>query len=97
MYKFQFNNAKELTEVTLLAHLERYQVYGEGNNLYTEYTADYADELTNLSDTEIVVPNFDNSGNRIAQTQNKADIKEYVRVPKSNGEGGYDIVLIKDL
>lgn len=97
MYKFQFNNAKELTEVTLLAHLERYQVYGEGNNLYTEYTADYADELTNLSDTEIVVPNFDNSGNRIAQAHSKADIKEYVRVPKSNGESGYDIVLIKDL
>jgi len=97
MYKFQFNNAKQLTEVTLLAHLERYMVYGEGTNLYEEYTADYADELTNLADTEIVVPKFDNHGNRIAQTQSKENIKEYVKVPKSDGSGGYDTVLLKDL
>tara|TARA_R100001480_G_scaffold22622_1_gene32689 strand:+ start:235 stop:1062 length:828 start_codon:yes stop_codon:yes gene_type:complete len=97
MYKFQFNNAKELTEVTLLAHLERYMVYGEGTNLYEEYTADYADELTNLADTEIVVPKLDNHGNRIAQTQSKENIKEYVKVPKSDGSGGYDTVLLKDL
>lgn len=97
MYKFQFNNAKELTEVILLAHLERYMVYGEGNNLYEEYTADYADELTNLADTEIVVPKFDNHNNRIAQTQSKENIKEYVKVPKSDGSGGYDTVLLKDL
>ena len=97
MFKFQFNNAKELVEVTLVAHLERYMVYGEGTNLYEEYTADYADELTNLADTEIVVPKFDNHGNRIAQTQSKEDIKEYVKVPKSDGSGGYDTVLLKDL
>ena len=97
IFKFQFNNAKQLTEVILLAHLEKYMVYGEGTNTYIEYTADYADELTNLADTEIVIPKFDNHGNRIAQTQSKADINEYVRVPKSNGEGGYDTVLIKDL
>tara|TARA_R100001163_G_C4992410_1_gene144512 strand:- start:314 stop:835 length:522 start_codon:yes stop_codon:yes gene_type:complete len=97
MYKFQFNNAKELVEVTLVAHLERYMVYGEGTNLYEEYTADYADELTNLADTEIVVPKLDNHGNRIAQTQSKENIKEYVKVPKSDGSGGYDTVLLKDL
>ena len=97
MFKFQFNNAKELVEVTLLAHLERYMVYGEGTNLYEEYTADYADELTNLADTEIVVPKFDNHGNRIAQSQSKENIKEYVKVPKSDGSGGYDTVLLKDL
>ena len=97
MFKFQFNNAKELVEVTLVAHLERYMVYGEGTNLYEEYTADYADELTNLADTEIVVPKLDNHGNRIAQTQSKENIKEYVKVPKSDGSGGYDKVLLKDL
>lgn len=97
MYKFQFNNAKELTEVVLVAHLERYMVYGEGTNLYEEYTADYADELTNLADTEIVVPKFDNHGNRIAQNVSKEDIGEYVKVPKSDGSGGYDIVKLKDL
>jgi hypothetical protein len=72
-------------------------VYGEGNSLYTEYTADFADELTNLADTEIVLPKFDNHGNRIAQTQNKANFKEYVKVPKDDGSGGYDKVLLKDL
>ena len=97
MFKFQFNNAKELVEVTLLAHLERYMVYGEGTNLYEEYTADYADELTNLADTEIVVAQYDNRGNRIASNQSKENIKEYVKVPKSDGSGGYDTVLLKDL
>ena len=96
-FKFQFNSAKELTSVSLFSHLERYQVYGEGNNLYTEYTADFADELTNLADTEIVLPKFDNHGNRIAQTQNKANFKEYVKVPKDDGSGNYDKVLLKDL
>ena len=96
-YKFQFNSAKELTSVSLFSHLERYQVYGEGNSLYTEYTADFADELTNLGDTEIVLPKFDNHGNRIAQTQDKANFKEYVKVPKDDGSGGYDKVLLKDL
>ena len=88
---------KELVEVTLVAHLERYLVYGEGTNLYEEYTADYADELTNLADTEIVVAKLDNHGNRIAQSQRKENIKEYVKVPKSDGSGGYDTVLLKDL
>ena len=95
--KFQFNSSKQLTELTLAAHLQRYQVYGEGNNIYTEYSANYADEITNITDTEIVVENFDNHGNRIASNQSKDDIKEYVKVPKSDGSGGYDTVLLKDL
>ena len=97
LFKFQFNNNKELVEVTGCFHLERYQVYGNNQEIYTEFTADYADELTNLSDTEIVVANTDNHGNRIAANVNKADIKEYIKVPKSDGSGGYDKVLLKDL
>ena len=96
-FKFQFDANKNLTELTLAAHLERYQVWGDDNKQYVEYTCDYADELTNLADTEIVVPNTDNRGNRIAQSQSKENIKEYVKVPKSDGSGGYDTVLLKDL
>ena len=96
-FKFQFNSAKELVSVSLFTHLERYQVYGEGNNIYVEYTCDFADEITNLADTEIVLPKTDNHGNRIAQNVNKANIGEYVKVPKSDGSGGYDKVLLKDL
>ena len=96
-FKFQFNSTKQLTELTLCSHLERYQVWGDDNKQYVEYTCDYADELTNLADTEIVVPNTDNHGNRIAQSQSKENIKEYVKVPKSDGSGGYDTVLLKDL
>jgi hypothetical protein len=96
-FKFQFNSSKQLTELSLCSHLERYQVWGDDNNQYVEYTCDYADELTNLADTEIVVPKTDNHGNRVAQTQSKENIKEYVKVPKSDGSGGYDTVLLKDL
>ena len=96
-FKFQFNSSKELISVSLFTHLERYQVYGDGNNLYTEYTAPFADEISNIDDTEIVVPKKDNHGNRIAQNVNKANIKEYVKVPKDDGSGGYDKVLLKDL
>jgi len=94
---FRFNKDKELVSVSLYTHLERYQVYGEGNSLYIEYTCDFADEITNLADTEIVLPKTDNHGNRIAQSVNKANIGEYVKVPKSDGSGGYDKVLLKDL
>ena len=94
---FRFNSSKELVSVSLYSHLERYQVYGEGTNLYIEYTAPFADEISNLADTEIVVPKTDNHGNRIAQNVNKANIGEYVKVPKSDGSGGYDKVLLKDL
>jgi hypothetical protein len=72
-------------------------VYGKGENLFVEYTCDFADELTNLADTEIVIPNYDNHGNRIAQEVNKEDIKEYIMIPKEDGSGGYDKVLLKDL
>jgi len=94
---FRFNKDKELVSVSLYTHLERYQVYGEGNSLYVEYTCDFADEITNLADTEIVLPKTDNHGNRIAQSVNKANIGEYIKVPKSDGSGGYDKVLLKDL
>tara|TARA_R100001510_G_scaffold19373_1_gene16881 strand:- start:706 stop:1533 length:828 start_codon:yes stop_codon:yes gene_type:complete len=94
---FRFNKDKELVSVSLYTHLERYQVYGEGTSLYVEYTCDFADEITNLADTEIVLPKTDNHGNRIAQSVNKANIGEYVKVPKSDGSGGYDKVLLKDL
>jgi hypothetical protein len=96
-FKFQFNSAGELQSVELFAHLERYMVYGRGENLFIEYTADFADELTNLADTEIVIPKTDNHGNRVAQEVNKEDIREYVKVPKEDGSGGYDKVLLKDL
>jgi len=96
-FKFQFNSAGELQSVQLFAHLERYMVYGRGENLFTEYTCDFADELTNLADTEIVIPKTDNHGNRVAQEVNKEDIMEYVKVPKEDGSGGYDKVLLKDL
>ena len=96
-FKFQFNSSKELISVSLFTHLERYQVYGDGSDLYTEYTAPFADEISNIDDTEIVVPKTDNHGNRIAQNVNKANIKEYVKVPKDDGSGGYDKVLVKDL
>ena len=95
-YKFQFNSSKELVSVTLFAHLERYQVWGN-TKVFTEYTADFASELTNLGDTEIVVPKYDNHGNLVAQEVNKADIKEYVRVPKNDGSGNYNHVKLKDL
>ena len=94
---FRFNKDKELVSVSLYTHLERYQVYGEGNSLYVEYTCDFADEITNLADTEIVLPKTDNHGNRIAQSVNKANIGEYVKDPKSDGSGGYDKLLLKDL
>ena len=96
-FKFQFDANKKLTEITLVAHLERYQVWGDDNKQYVEYTCDYADELTNIDSTEIVIPNYDNHGNRIAQSQSKEDIKEYIKVPKSDGSGGYDTVPLKDL
>ena len=95
-YKFQFNSSKELVSVTLFAHLERYQVWGN-TEVFTEYTADFASELTNLGDTEIVVPKYDNHGNLVAQEVNKADLKEYVKVPKNDGSGNYDHVKLKDL
>lgn len=95
-YKFQFNSSKELVSVTLFAHLERYQVWGN-TKVFTEYTADFASELTNLGDTEIVVPKYDNHGNLVAQEVNKADIKEYVMVPKNDGSGNYNHVKLKDL
>tara|TARA_R110001592_G_scaffold236346_1_gene494633 strand:+ start:359 stop:1174 length:816 start_codon:yes stop_codon:yes gene_type:complete len=95
-FKFQFNSAKELISVSLFTHLERYQVYGD-DKVYEEYTAPFADEISNLDNTEIVVPKTDNHGNRIAQNVNKENIKEYVMVPKSDGSGGYDKVLVKDL
>ena len=47
--------------------------------------------------TEIVLPKYDNHGNRIAQSVNKANIGEYVMVPKDDGSCGYDKVLLKDL
>jgi len=96
-FKFQFNKAKELTEVTLFAHLERTMVYGKNNNLFTEYSCNYADELTNLDDTEIVLAKYDNHGNRVAQEVSKDDIGEYIMVAKDDGSGGYDRVLLKDL
>tara|TARA_Y100000361_G_scaffold145716_1_gene155262 strand:- start:7970 stop:8797 length:828 start_codon:yes stop_codon:yes gene_type:complete len=96
-FKFQFDSDKALTEIILCTHLERYQVYGYDDDLYIEYTAPFADELTNLADTEIVIPNTDNHGNRIAQNVNKKDIKEFIKVPKDDGSGGYDIVPLKDL
>ena len=95
-YKFQFDSNKRLVSVTLFAHLERYQVWGT-DKVYEEYTADFASELTNLGDTEIVVPKYDNHGNMVAQNVNKADIKEYVKVPKNDGSGNYDFVKLKDL
>ena len=96
-YQFQFNDKKELVSVRLFTHLIRTQVYGDNSDLYVEYTADFADEITNLDDTEIVLPKYDNHGNRIAQSVNKANIGEYVMVPKDDGSGGYDKVLLKDL
>ena len=96
-FKFQFNSSRELVSVSLFTHLERYQVYGEGDSVYVEYTCDFADEITNLADTEIVLPKTDNHGNRIAQNVSKSNIGEYVKVPKSDGSGGYDKVLLKDL
>ena len=67
------------------------------DKVYEEYTADFASELTNLGDTEIVVPKYDNHGNLVAQNVNKADIKEYVMVPKNDGSGNYNFVKLKDL
>ena len=66
-YRFEFNSDRELVSVTLFAHLDRTMVWNAAvTDTYVEYTADYADELTNLSDTEIVVPRYDEFGNRIA-------------------------------
>lgn len=66
-YRFEFNSDRELVSVTLFAHLDRTMVWNAaGTDTYVEYTADYADELTNLSDTEIVVPRYDEFENRIA-------------------------------
>ena len=96
-FKFQFNSDKQLTEVVLCAHLERTMVYGKNDRLFTEYSCDYADELTNLDDTEIVLANYDNHGNRVAQEVNKEDIGEHIMVAKDDGSGGYDRVLLKDL
>jgi len=66
-YKFEFNTNRELVSVQLFAHLTRTMVWNaEGTETYVEYTADYADELTNLADTEIVIPRYNENGFRIA-------------------------------
>jgi len=97
LFKFQFNASKELVEVLGCFKPEHYCVYGDNQDIYTEYTGDYVNEITNVSDTELVKPQTDNHGNRIAAAVNKANIKEYVLVPKSDGSGGFDKVLLKDL
>lgn len=96
-FKFQFNDRNQLVSVGLFAHLERTMVYGYGDKTYVEFTCDYADELTNIDQTEIVTPNYDIHGHRIAQNVRKDDIKEYIRVPKDDGSGEYEKVLLKDL
>lgn len=96
-FKFQFNKDKQLTEVTLCAHLERTMVYGKNDRLFTEYSCNYADEITNLDSTEIVQAKYDNHGNRVAQEVSKENINEYILVAKDDGSGGYDRVLLKDL
>jgi len=71
-YKFEFNTNRELVSVQLFAHLTRTMVWNaEGTETYVEYTADYADELTNLADTEIVIPRYNENGFRIASDPNR--------------------------
>ena len=71
-YKFEFNTNRELVSVQLFAHLTRTMVWNaEGTETYVEYTADYADELTNLADTEIVIPRYNENGFRIASNPNR--------------------------
>lgn len=71
-YRFEFNTNKELVSVQLFAHLTRTMVWNaEGTETYVEYTADYADELTNLVDTEIVIPRYDQFGSRICSDPNR--------------------------
>ena len=71
-YRFEFNTNRELVSVQLFAHLTRTMVWNaEGTETYVEYTADYADELTNLADTEIVIPRYNENGFRIASDPNR--------------------------
>lgn len=71
-YKFEFNSSKQLVSVQLFAHLTRTMVWNAaGDATYIEYTADYADELTNLADTEIVIPRYSENGFRIASDPNR--------------------------
>jgi len=71
-YRFEFNTNRELVSVKLFAHLTRTMVWNStGTDTYIEYTADFADELTNLADTEIVVPRYDQFGSRICSDPNR--------------------------
>lgn len=91
-YKFEFNTlTKELVSVKLFARPTRTMVWNQaGTDTYIEYTADYAQDLTNLQESELVIPKYDNHGNRIASDTVIENINEYILVPVENQEGVFE-------
>jgi len=89
-FRFEFTSTGELLSVTLFSHLQRTMVWNkEGTNTYVEYTADFADELTNANEAGIVIPKYDNHGNRIASDTVLEDLEEYILVPVEGQDGNY--------
>ena len=60
-----------------------------GTDTYVEYTADFADELTNANEEGIVIPKYDNHGNRVASDTVIENLEEYILVPVEGQDGQY--------
>lgn len=91
-YKFEFNTlTKELVSVKLFARPTRTMVWNQaGTDTYIEYTADYTQDLTNPQEAELVIPKYDNHGNRVASDTVIENINEYILVPVENQEGVFE-------
>ena len=91
-YKFEFNTlTKELVSVKLFARPTRTMVWNQaGTDTYIEYTADYIQDLTNPQEAELVIPKYDNHGNRVASDTVIENINEYILVPVENQEGVFE-------
>jgi hypothetical protein len=89
-FRFEFTSSGELLSVELFSHLERTMVWNtSGTDTYVEYTASFADELTNAAEAGIVVAKYDNHGHRVASDTVVEDIEEYIMVPVEGQDGQY--------
>jgi hypothetical protein len=61
-----------------------------GTDTYIEYTADYTQDLTNPQEAELVIPKYDNHGNRVASDTVIENINEYILVPVENQDGVFE-------
>jgi hypothetical protein len=89
-FRFEFTTTGNLVSVSLFTHLQRTMVWNQaGTDTYVEYTADFADELTNANEAGIVIPKYDNHGNRVASDTVIENIEEYILVPVKGQDGQY--------